>query len=165
MSYEIGIIKNTRGLRGELVVKKTTDFERFKPGKIIYTLINNEKIELKIKRVYEYKKDLIVTFFNYTEIDEVEKFKGKILYTDEKPELDEGEYHEEDILKKDVYNQKDVYVGQVIDLVEAPQGYLLRVENDGKESLIPFNDYFIISVDHKKIVINEIEGLLWKSML
>lgn len=160
MSYEIGIIKNTRGLRGELVVKQTTDFERFEPGKTIYVRIENEKIYLKIKRVYEYKKDLIVNFFNYTTIDEVEKFKGKILYTDEKPELNEGEYHEDDILNKDVYNQKDVYVGQVIDLVDAPQGYLLRIEKDGKESLVPFNGYFIISVDDDKIVINEIEGLL-----
>ena len=47
MSYEIGIIKNTRGLKGEVVVKKTTDFERFEPDKTIYLLIENQKIKLK----------------------------------------------------------------------------------------------------------------------
>lgn len=164
MSYEIGIIKNTRGLKGEVVVKKTTDFERFEPDKTIYLLIENQKIELKIKKVYEYKKDLIVSFFNYADINEVEKFKGKVLYTDEKPQLEEDEYHEDYIMNKDVYNQNNIYVGQVIGIMDAPQGYLLRIENNGKNSLVPFNDYFIISVDDKKIVINEIEGLLWKSM-
>lgn len=159
MSYKIGLIKNTHGLKGEIVVKSTTGFERFLKEKVIYLIENGKKIIFKIKKVQETKKGLIISFYNYDDINQVEKYKGQALYTDEFPELKENEYHEKDIIGKKVYNQEKQLVGEVISIEEVPQGHLLRVKTNKKVALIPFNEYFIISVD-ENIIINEIEGLL-----
>lgn len=160
MSYKIGIIKNTHGLKGAVLVAKRTDFDRFLVNKTIYLYENNKKVDLKIKSVSNTTKGLIVAFFNYDDINSVINFKGKELYTDEKPELVFDEYHEEDIINKETYNQKGEYIGIVTNVLDVPQGHILRIKTDKKEALVPFNEYFIISVNDEKIVINEIEGLL-----
>lgn len=160
MSYKIGIIKNTHGLKGAVLVGAMTNFDRFLVNKTIYFYENNKKINLKIKSVSKTKKGLVVSFFKYDDINSVASFKGKELYTDEKPELAKDEFHEVDILNKEVYNQNNKYVGKVIDVLDVPQGHILRIQTDKKEALVPFNEYFIISVNKEKIVINEIEGLL-----
>jgi len=164
MEYKIGIIKNTHGLKGEIVVKSTTDFERFAKDKTIYFYEKGEKTFLTIKKTYNSKKGLIVLFTGYEDINLVSSFKGKELYTDEEPSLTEDEYHEDDIIGKDVYNQEGSFIGKVKNVMDVPQGYIIRIQLDDKEALVPFNDYFIISVNSDKIVINEIEGLLWKLM-
>ena len=48
--------------------------------------------------------------------------------------------------------------------MEVPQGAILVIKNGDKESLVPFVDEFIDSVDleNGKIYINPIEGLLWE---
>lgn len=165
MSYEIGFIKNVQGLKGAVLVNVRTDFDRFSKNKTIYLYEDGKKINLKIKNTHETKKGLVVSFFNYDNINEVESFKGKKLYTDEQPILDTNEFHEEDILNKDVYNQENKYIGQVIKVLDVPQGHILRIKTEEKEVLVPFNDYFIIKVSEDKIVINEIEGLIWKLTL
>lgn len=165
MNYEIGFIKNTQGLKGAVLVNVRTDFDRFSQNKTIYLYENGKKNYLKIKNTYETKKGLVVSFFNYDNINQVEIFKGKTLYTDEEPTLKPDEFHEEDILNKSVYNQENNYIGQVIKVLDVPQGHILRIKTDKKEALVPFNDYFIIEVKEDKIVINEIEGLIWKLIL
>lgn len=165
MSYKIGFIKNTHGIKGTVVVGVRTDFERFLPNKTIYFYEGNKKVYLKIKKVTESKKSLLVSFFDYDDINLVLKFKGKELYTDERPELEEGEFHQEDIIDKEVYNQNGEYIGKVINVMDVPQGHIIRIlTKEEKKALVPFNEYFIISVDEDKIVINEIEGLIWKLM-
>lgn len=165
MSYKIGVIRNTHGLKGAVLVNVRTDFNRFLKDKTIYFYENEVKKHLKIKRVYNTKRGLVVSFYDYEDINLVESFKGKDLYTDEEPELEENDFHEKDILNKDVYNQNDDYIGKVISIMDVPQGHILRVKTKDKEALVPFNDYFIVSVTEEKIIINEIEGLLWKLML
>jgi len=45
--------------------------------------------------------------------------------------------------------------------MDVPQGHIIRIlTKEEKKALVPFNEYFIISVDEDKIVINEIEGLI-----
>ena len=53
--------------------------------------------------------------------------------------------------------------GVVNDIIEVPQGLLLEIKGQEKTSLIPYVKEFIkeINLSEKKIVINEIEGLLW----
>lgn len=158
MKYEIGMISNTHGVKGEVVIKLTTDFDRFIKGKSIY-ILNPDKKEFIIKSVKAMNKGLVVSFEGITNINEVISYKGQVLYSDEKPILEEDEYHYRDLLNKEVYNEKGILIGTVIEVLEMPQGHLLRVKMSDKTGLIPFRKEFVLSVEDV-ITIREIEGLL-----
>lgn len=157
MDYLIGVIINTHGIKGELLIKPLTDFERFIKDKEIYTL--NPQQQLKIKSIRNHNKGLIVAFYDLDNINLVKHLKGLSLYTNETPKLKEDEYHFNDLIGLSVYNQDQVLRGKVVEVLEVPQGHLLRVDIGNQTKLIPFNDQFIIKVD-KYITIDEIEGLL-----
>ena len=58
----------------------------------------------------------------------------------------------------------DEKIGVVTDVMEVPQGEILRIKlNSGKKVLVPYVDEFIesVDIDKKEIIINPIEGLLW----
>ena len=159
MDYKIGKIVNTHGIKGELVIRSLTDFSRFEVGKEIFAFLNNEKVNFKIKKVKETNKGLIISFNDFNNINEVLKYKNLELFTNEKPLLDEDEYHFNDLINKKVYNTNNNYIGIIVEVVEVPQGHILRVKIDDYTKLIPFNEAFVKSVD-EVVVIEEIEGLL-----
>lgn len=159
MNYEIGKIIKPHGLKGELIIKPSTDFDRFKKEKELFTLFP-EKKTLKIKQVRPHKNDLLIIFYDYEDINKAELLKGLTLYTDETPALLEDEYHYNMLVGKEVYNQHQEKRGTVIEVVLVPQGHLLRIDTGTNTKLIPFNKHFIKEVTHSIIIINEIEGLL-----
>lgn len=159
MTYEIGKISNTHGIRGEVKIKKDTDFDRFVKGKTIYTNTASGELKLIIKTVREAKDHLIVSFEGYDNINQIEHLKGSILFTTEKPKLKKGEYHFNDLIGKKVFNQHDKQVGTVKDVIEVPQGHLLQIDTGEKLALVPFVEAFVKTIDDI-ITIEEIEGLL-----
>ncbi len=160
MAYEIGKIINTHGIKGELKVKTNSDFDRFKKNKKIYTTIKEQRVDLKILTVREASDHLIVSFEGFDNINQVLHLKGAVLFTDEKPKLKKDEFHYQDLIGKLVFNQLDVFVGTVTDIIEVPQGHLLQIEKDDKKSLVPFVNAFVKTITEDKILIEEIEGLL-----
>lgn len=162
MSYEIGRIINTHGIRGEVKVKTDSDFDRFVVGKTIYVLDKDIKKELTIKAVRKFPQGLIVKFVGIDNINDIEYLKGSLLYTDEEPVLEEDEYHYNDLIGLKVINQNNVEIGVVNDVIDVPQGHLLQVKTSSKMVLIPFVSAFVKEIDEHSIKIEEIEGLLWE---
>lgn len=160
MAYEIGKIVNTHGIKGEVKVKSNSDFDRFKKNKKVYTIIKEQKVELKITSVKQATDHFIIGFDAFDNINQVLHLKGAVLFTDEKPKLKKDEFHYQDLIGKDVYNQLDVFVGKVTDLLEVPQGHILQIEQGEKKSLVPFVSAFIKEIKDDRIIIEEIEGLL-----
>lgn len=157
--YLIGKIINTHGVRGEVLIKPLTDFNRFVKDKEVFTL--DPQINLKIKKVRHHNKGFLVSFYDYDNISLVINLKGLSLYTNEKPNLLEDEYHYNELVGLEVYNQDNVLRGVIKDVLEVPQGHLLRIEVGETKKLIPFNKQFIKEVKDDHLIINEIEGLLW----
>ena len=160
----VGIIQNTHGLKGELKIRNLSDFDRFIPGNTLYILHNSEYIEVVVKS-HRTQRDLeLVIFEGLDDINLVEKYKGdKILISkNDLTPLDEGKYYYYELIGKNVYNQNGLLRGKVTSVIKYPQSDMLEVDVAGKKRLVPFIDEFIISVDLEKIVIKEIEGLLWK---
>lgn len=160
MTYEIGKIANTHGIKGEVKVKSNSDFDRFKKNKKVYTILNGQRVDLKITSVRPASDHLIIGFDAFDNINQVLHLKGAVLMTDEKPILKADEFHYQDLIGKTVFNQENQQVGEVTDVLEVPQGHLLQITNGDKKSLIPFVGAFIKSVDQDRIQIEEIEGLL-----
>ena len=161
--YQIGKITNTHGIKGEVKIYNLSDFNRFFIGNEIYVMIKDVKKTFTIEQVRPQGTVLIVKFKDFNDINEILPYKGEFLYSDEKPDLDEDDYHYDDLLEKEVFNESGERLGKVTSLIPVPQGHLLEIEKlNGKKALIPFVDEFVIEIEEDKIIIRPIEGLLWK---
>ncbi len=160
--YQIGNITNTHGIKGEVKIYNLSDFNRFFVGASMFVILKGEKHTLTIERVRAHKNVLITKFKEYNDINDILKFKGLDVFTDEAPdELEEDDYHYHDLIGKDVYEKDGKKVGHVLSLMEVPQGHLLEVMTlEGKKSLIPFRSEFVFDVLEDRIIITPIEGLL-----
>jgi len=156
--YSIGKIVNTHGIKGEVKIKKDTDFDRFKKGSTVYI---DGKL-LKIRSVRIQGELYLVAFENLLSLTDVEHLKHQEVFTSDEPtDLKENEYHLPKLIGLSVLTQNNYLVGHVDSLIEVPQGHLLKViKSDGKYVLIPFVSEFIKSVTDEEIMIDTIEGLI-----
>ena len=121
MKYNIcGKILKTFGLKGEVKVLNSSDFNRFVKNKELYYLENGIYKELKIKEVKD-GSSLIVSFYGYDDINKVLPLIGYDLYAKrEKEDLKDNEYYYSDLIGKDVYNEDGVLRAKVKDVRELP---------------------------------------------
>ena len=162
----VGKIVTTHGIKGEVKVKvETDDDSRFDSGNTLYIgASDNDIIEKIIVDNARYQKDMILlSFNNITNINDVLKYVGMNIYVDIDEVRVDGEIYYDDLIDcKVIVDSKEI--GIVIDVIEVPQGEILRIKlNSNKTKLVPYVDEFIENVDieNKKIYINPIEGLLW----
>ena len=159
---KIGKIVNTHGIKGELRVLSNSDFidVRFKPNAKVY-IDNNEYI---IEDGYLHKNFVIIKLLGFDNINDVVKFKNKDIYGDilDQDVLEENEYFNQDLEGCSVYNQDNQLRGEVIEVMIGGIYNMLRIKGDNTKGIIPFNNQFIesVDIDNKKIVINEIKGLI-----
>ena len=165
----VGKIITTHGIKGEVKVKvETDDDSRFNDGNTLYVGLSDENITEKITiDNARYQKDMILlSFNNITNINEVLKYVGMNLYVDIDEVRVDGEIYYDDLIDCTVFvDGKEI--GKVIDVIEVPQGEILRIKlNSNKTKLVPYVDEFIeeVDIENKKIIINPIEGLLWLSI-
>lgn len=157
----IGKIVNTQGLKGDVRIYPDTDYvERFEELDYLYVEGTNEKMIIEKVR---YKKNLaIVKFKGYDHINDIEKFKNRIVYT-EKLELEEGVHYVEDLIGMAVVDHEKGEIGELIDVVQNPAHdiYLVKTK-DGSEVMIPAVDAFVATIDEENRIIHVtlIEGLL-----
>ena len=103
----------------------------------------------------------MITLLSINNINEVLKYKGESVYIDrEDIALGKGEYLDEDLIGLSVYGND--YIGKVTGFLKSNAHELLVIENEGSKHYVPYIDEFIkeIDLDNKKIIINEIEGLI-----
>ncbi|MDY0075150.1 MAG: ribosome maturation factor RimM [Acholeplasmataceae bacterium] len=162
-TYLVGHITNTHGIRGEVKIYNYSDFNRFFVGAALYVEFLGVKQELIIEKVRQQNHLFIVKFKGFDNINDILKFKGLDLYTNQDPtdELREDDYHYHDLIGKACYTSEGSYIGLVQSVVDVPQGHLLEVmKSDQKKVLIPFIKAFVKDVLDDKIIITPIEGLL-----
>lgn len=156
--YYVGKIFNTHGLKGEVKIVNESDFDRFQKNKVLYT---DDDLTLVIESVRNQNKNLIVKFYDYNDLNDAELLKGKKLYTDEKPTLEDNEFVVADLYGKDCYTTNNIYIGKVKNVLMLPNQYVLEIKQVSKViKMVPFVSEFIKEVTDEKIVIEPIEGLL-----
>ena len=161
----VGKIVTTHGIKGEVKVKvETDDDSRFDVNNHLYVGVDdkhiNEQIVIDSSR---YQKDMILlSFNNIKNISDVQKYVGLSLFVDIDEVREDGEIYYDDLIDSKVFVNGEE-VGEVIDVMEVPQGEILRIKKkNGKIALVPFVDELIenVDIDKKEIIINPIEGLL-----
>ncbi|UOB21394.1 ribosome maturation factor RimM [Macrococcus armenti] len=165
MEINVGKIVNTHGVKGEVKILTASDFasERFKPGKVLMIPFKEEKVILTIKSYRTHKNFHMVSFEGLNNINDVEKYKGLDVFQDIENEdiiLDEHEYFYSDIIGCTVYDGTRE-IGTVKEIFETGANDVWVVQGE-KEYLIPYIEDVVksVDIDHKKIIIEPIEGLL-----
>src|SRR5699024_3175710 len=103
-------------------------------------------------------------FENYPSINDVEKFKTKMLQINEEllPELEEGVYYESEIIGSTVLNEAGQEIGKLKEILFLPANDVWVVKRPGKKDLLlPYIESVVLDVntDSKEITVHVLEGL------
>ncbi len=161
----VGKIINTHGIRGEVkVFPLTDDVKRF--DLLNYAYIGEEKIKVHLESAKYYKNLAILKFEEYSNINEIEKFKNELIYIDEKERivLPENHFFIYELINSKVFDTEMNLIGILTDIIQNASNdvYVIKDDKVKKEYLIPAVKKFIIEVDikNKKIIIDPIEGMI-----
>ncbi|OAS15030.1 ribosome maturation factor RimM [Paenibacillus oryzisoli] len=163
----VGKVVNSHGIRGELKIVPETDFpERFDVGNsLIIVDSQNKQTPVTVKTSRLHKNVFIVLFSQFSNINDVEKFKGSLLKIEAKDQqpLEEGEYYYHEIIGCKVVTEDEQELGLISEILTPGANDVWVVSlPKGKQLLLPVIDEVILKVDipNKTIRIHLMEGLL-----
>ncbi|GAA0495446.1 ribosome maturation factor RimM [Salinibacillus aidingensis] len=166
--FNVGKIVNTHGIKGEVKVIKITDFdERLEPGSKLYWVSDDGSITIPLEvdghRIH--KNFHLLHFDGYSSINDVEPLKNGMLKVSEEQllTLDEGEYYYHEIIGCEVVTEEGEKVGIIKEILSPGANDIWVVKRSGeKDGLIPYIEEIVkqVDVEHKKVVIHPMEGLL-----
>ena len=161
MDYlKVGKIVNTHGIKGELRLLSNFKYKNkvFKNNFKIY--IGKEKDMEVINSYRVHKMFDMITLKGYSNINEVLKYKGKLVFIDKNDLiLNNAEYLDEDLIGFGVIYE-DISNLKVVEIVNYPNNKLLKVRHDMQDNLVPFSLVDKIELDNKKIYVKDIKGLI-----
>jgi 16S rRNA processing protein RimM len=166
MDYTIvGKIINTHGVRGEVkIYPLTDDINRFDYLKEIY--IGEDKIHVNVQSVKYHKGMPLLKFKEYSDINDILKFKDSYIYVDDvnKVVLPENHFFISDLINCNVYDVDGNPIGILSEVLQGYSNdvYVIKDEKKNKEYLIPVVKEFVkdVNVKDKSIVIDPIEGMI-----
>ena len=163
----IGKIVNTHGIKGEVRVQSITDQpeERYRPGsELIINCGSEEYKKVTVNSHRKHKSFDLLTFEDFNSINEVEKFKSKMLQIKREnlPELPEGSFYESDLIDLRVLNEEEKEIGRLKEILFLPANDVWVVSRLGKKDLLlPVIESVILKVDleAEEIIVNVMGGL------
>lgn len=164
--FNVGKIVNTHGIRGEVKVKRITDFEeRFSIGETLYVRKNEKMIPLVIESHRVHKGFDLLKFEGLDNINDVEGFKGLFLQINEEQqtELEENEYYYHEIIGCEVFDLSGERLGEIKEILAPGANDVWVLKRPGKkDAYIPYIEQVVkkVDVENKQIFIEPMEGLL-----
>lgn len=164
--FQIGVITDTHGLRGEVkVFPMTDDVRRFDVLKdTILITPRGERVELVAERARYFKNLVILKFKGYDDINDIEKFKKSELYVTRENAipLEEGEYCLKDLYGLKVHTDEGEDLGVIEDIIETGANDVYVVKGKSGEILIPNIKQCVLKVDIEAglMEVHLLEGLL-----
>lgn len=166
--HVVGEIVNTHGIRGELKIVPHTHFaeQRFAKGsRLVIVEGNGRQTPATVQTSRVHKKAYIVSFKEFTHIQEVEKFKGSLLKVEEQYQeaLGEDEFYYHEIIGCEVYTDEGEKLGEITEILSPGANDVWVVKRpQGKDVLLPFIDDVVLDVDvnNKKVTVALMVGLL-----
>lgn len=155
---KIGKIVNTHGIKGELRLLSKFPYK----DKVFINNMNIyiDKKDIEVINTYRKHKNFdMITLKGYSNINEVLKYKGKNVYVNKEDIiLNDKEYLDEEIIGMTAI-YKDNVKGTVTDIERYDKITLLKIDNNDRYYLIPYNYNLIDKIDDNKIYIKNIDGL------
>ncbi len=164
--FQVGVISNTHGVRGEVKVFPTTDdVRRFKKLKTVLLDTGREKREVKVESVRFFKQIVILKLQGIDDMDAALAIKGNSLLVSRQDavRLNKDEYFIADMIGLDVCDDTDRPLGVVTDVLQtgANDVYAVRME-DGRELLLPAIKECILQIDMEQRLmrVHVMDGLM-----
>lgn len=164
----VGKIVNFHGIKGEVKVgysKNQQDF--FTSLDTVYLKDKDNYTSLHILSAKPLKNMMIVKFEGIDSINDILELKGKLLFVEEsviRENLNEDEFLIDELVGLEVFdNENGQKLGFVIGVSNNGASDLISIKTNSKKiSLVPFVKAIvpIVDIKNKKIMINNIEGLL-----
>ena len=163
----VGKILNFHGIQGEAKVgfsKNQQDF--FLSLDNVFVKVDNDYNKLKITRSRLNKTFAIVKFEGINSINDLIPLKGCLLFVEEetiRENLEEDEFLIDELVGLDVFDVEGTKLGFVVGVSNNGATDLLSVKTKTKKvCLVPFVKAIVVDVSlkDKKVVINNLEGLL-----
>ena len=164
--FRIGVITSTHGLKGEVKVFPTTDdVNRFKTLKGCFIRTPKEDIPVEKNTCKFFKNMVILSFKEFKDINEVEKYKNCDIYVtrEDAVPLLEDEYYISDVIGMDVVEENGDMLGKLSDVMQTGANDVFVVSmSDKKEVLIPVIKDCVLDIDYDegKIVVKLMKGML-----
>lgn len=162
----VGVITSTHGIAGEVKVFPTTDDpNRFKKLKKCIMKTERETLELDIVSVKFFKNMVILKFKQFSNINEIEKYRNAELFVtrENAVPLKEGEYFVCDLIGLKVVDEENNEIGVVTDVLQTAANDVYEIEtSDGKKHLFPAIKQCILNVDLENSVmkVHVMKGLM-----
>lgn len=167
----VGKLVNTHGIRGEIKILSRTDFPevRFAPGSKLLIVPENgsSTFEVTVESSREHKGVYIVRLEGYTNINQIEKYKGSLIKVpgENLVELPENEYYFHQIVGCEVFTDDNDSqpIGTITEILQPGANDVWVVKPaKGSEILIPVINDVVLNVDieAKRITVHLMEGLL-----
>ena len=162
MQLVVGRIGRAHGVLGEATIEVQTDDPdiRFQVGNKL-TLDNGRQLTIRSSRWHN--QILLLAFDGVADRNQIEELRDQLISSDvDLGSLAPGEYHFQQLIGCEVFQQNGELIGKVDEIVKLPGQDLLSVNRAGAQVLIPMVKQIIIEIDvlAKKIVVNPPEGLL-----
>lgn len=163
----VGKILNFHGIKGEARVGFTKNQEDFFCSlDLVYIKSGDDYKPLNIENVRINKNYALVKFEGINSINELMEYKGAFLYVEDstiREALEDDEFLIDELVGLSIFDQDGKKQGFVIGVSNNGASDLLSVKTNSKKVvLIPFVKAIVtdVSIKDKKVVINNIEGLL-----
>jgi 16S rRNA processing protein RimM len=167
----VGEVRRAHGIKGECMVTPTTDdvADVYAEGRVLRVggrggrPLDPEE-QLTVRRARPTKSGLIVLFDEIADRTQAQSLSGSTLLLtleDVRP-LDPDEMFVHELFGLEVYLAGGQRVGRVADVYEGAAGYILGVEGEGREHLIPLGTGIVREVDRttRRLIIEPPPGLL-----
>jgi 16S rRNA processing protein RimM len=170
--YLVGRVRRAHGIRGEVVVETLTDAPAaiFAAGRRVFAGTRDGDVapdqrELHVKRSSPFKGGWIVAFEGIDDRSTAEMWRDRTLLLPESevdpPGQDELFIH--DLVGMRVVHVTGTDIGEVTEIFELPQGFVMEVKRDARAPvLLPYDEQTVRAVDAERRVIevDPVEGLV-----
>lgn len=164
--FQIGVITQTHGIKGEVKVFPTTDdVKRFKRLEKVTIDSGKKRFEAEIESVKFFKQFVILKFKGFDTIEDIQAYKQAKLLVDREHavRLRKDEYFVADLIGTKVVSDEGTELGVMTDVIETGANDVYVVKNsEGEEILFPAIKDCVKEVDLENgvITLHVMEGLL-----
>lgn len=147
--YQLGSVVKTHGLRGELLIFLDVDNpEEYLELESVFVDIDGKLVPFFIESLLPQGDRAIVALEDIETIEDAKPLTGKELYLplSRLPKLPEGKFYFHELVGFQFYD-KGKLIGTVAHVYELPTHYLLHVDHQGTEVLVPAENDILKKVD------------------
>jgi len=150
----VGLVKKPHGIKGEIVVYPVTDDPEatFRAGRVLAVMDREGQPtgrEVVIVRARQFHRAWLLHLEGFEEREDADGLRESYvaLRAEDVKDLAPGEFYFHELVGMQVVTGQRDAVGEVAEVIEAPQGPLLLVRGPEKERLVPFAPWLVTRVD------------------